>query len=115
MYAPPLDQALAAIPPLTDEQRRALLSDPHLTNLAAAFARVPDFRRRRGRRSPLGYLLLGLVSGLLAGCDSTPALEQWCGEHRDGWAHWVAEPRHLTPSGSLSRRFLPRLSVEHVE
>lgn len=115
MYSTPLDQALAAMPPLTDEQRRALLSAPHLTTLAAAFACVPDFRQRRGRRYPLVYLLICLVIGLLAGCDSTHALEQWCREHRDWLAHWFPEQRHLTPSGALYRRFLPRLSVEHLE
>jgi predicted transposase YbfD/YdcC len=115
MYSTPLDEILTACPPLTDEHRRALLHAPGLSRLAAAFAHVPDFRRRRGRRYTLAYLLTCLVAGLLAGCDSTHAVGQWCGEHRELLARLFPGQRHLTPSGALYRRLLPRLSAEHLE
>ena len=115
MYATPLAHVLAALPPLTEAERRALLCDPTLTSLAAVFARVPDPRARRGRRYPLPYLLTCLVAGLLAGGDSTQAIGQWCAEQRALLARLFPGQRALTPSGSLYRRLLPRLPVEHLE
>jgi predicted transposase YbfD/YdcC len=115
MYSTPLSQVLASLPPLSDEERRALLYDPTLTTLSAAFARVPDPRARRGRRYPLPFLLTCLVAGLLAGCDSTHAIGQWCGEHRALLQRLFPAQRHWTPTGSLYRRFLPRLAVETLE
>lgn len=115
MYATPLAHVLAALPPLTEAERRALLDDPTLTSLAVAFARVPDPRARRGRRYPLPFLLTCLVAGLLAGGDSTHAVGQWCAEQRALLARLFPGQRALTPSGSLYRRLLPRLPVEHLE
>jgi predicted transposase YbfD/YdcC len=115
MYSTPLAHVLAAVRPLRAEEQRALLHDAALTNLAAVFARVPDVRGRRGRRYPLSFLLTCLVAGLLAGCDSTHAVGQWCAEHHVLLGRLFPTQRYLTPSGSLYRRLLPRLAVEHLE
>lgn len=115
MYSTPLAQVLAALPPLTEDQRRAWMSDPTLSRLSEAFARVPDQRGRRGRRYPLPFLLTCLVAGLLAGGNSTHAIGQWCREQQALLARLFPAQRHLTPTGSLYRRLLPRLSVEHLE
>jgi predicted transposase YbfD/YdcC len=115
MYSTPLDQALAHLAPLSDGERQALLGEARLTCLAAVFASLPDPRARRGRRSSLPFLLTCLVAALLCTCDSTHAVEQWCAAHRPLLARVFGPMRFLTPSGSLYRRLVPRLSVEHLE
>lgn len=83
--------------------------------LVAAFASVPDPRRRQGRRYPLPFLLCALVLALLCNCDTLEAVGQWCEEHHDLLAAYVPRQRFHTPTGSLYRRLLPRLSVAHLE
>lgn len=115
MYSTRLSEALAALPRLTQEDRQRLLTDATLTELAAVFASLPDPRQSRGRRYPLTLLLTCLVAALLCNCNSTLAVEQWCREQRTLLEHVFAPLQHVTPSGSLYRRLLPRLSVEHLE
>jgi hypothetical protein len=83
--------------------------------LAEAFARVPDPRRRQGRRYPLPFLLCALILAMLCNCDTLEAVGQWCAEHRALLAAHFPDQRFHTPTGSLYRRLLPRLSVVHVE
>lgn len=83
--------------------------------LVDAFARVPDPRRRQGRRYPLPFLLCALVLALLCNCDTLEAVGQWCAEHRALLAAHFPDQRFHTPTGSLYRRLLPRLSVAHLE
>lgn len=83
--------------------------------LIAAFAGVPDPRRRRGRRYPLPFLLGALVLALLCNCDTLEAVGQWCAEQREVLAAQFPGQRFHTPTGSLYRRLLPRLSVAHLE
>lgn len=115
MYSTPLDRALAQLAPLSDAQRQALLGEARLTRLATVFASLPDPRARRGQRYSLPFLLTCLVAALLCNCDSTHAVEQWCAAHRSLLARVFGPLRFLSPSGSLYRRLLPRLSVEHLE
>ena len=83
--------------------------------LMEAFAGVPDPRRRQGRRYPLPFLLGALVLALLCNCDTLEAVGQWCLEHRALLAARFPDQRFHTPTGSLYRRLLPRLSVTHLE
>jgi predicted transposase YbfD/YdcC len=83
--------------------------------LVVALERIPDPRRRQGRRSPLPFLLSALVLALLCNCDTLEAVGQWCAEHRALLAAHFPGQRFHTPTGSLYRRLLPRLSVAHVE
>jgi predicted transposase YbfD/YdcC len=83
--------------------------------LVDAFAGVPDPRRRQGRRYPLPFLLCALVLALLCNCDTLEAVGQWCAEHRALLAAHFPAQRFHTPTGSLYRRLLPRLSVAHLE
>jgi len=83
--------------------------------LIAAFAGVPDPRRRQGRRYPLPFLLGALVLALLCNCDTLEAVGQWCAEHHALLAVHFPAQRFHTPTGSLYRRLLPRLSVTHLE
>ena len=114
MYATPLHETRAALVPLTPHEQQALLCDPGLTHLATVFARVPDPRRRLGRRSSLPFSLTGLVAAALCNGHATLAVEEWCRAHQALIRQVIGPLRHLTPSGSLYRRLLPRLSVEHL-
>ncbi len=86
-----------------------------LATLPAVFAAVPDPRSRHGQRYDLPFLLTCLVAALLCGCDSLDAVGQWTHDRRTLLKRHFGPRRHLTPTGSLYRRLLPRLSAAHLE
>lgn len=100
---------------LTDVEREALLTDRSLHSLAAVLARVPDPRSCHGRRYELPLLLTCLVAAMMCGCNSLDAVGAWCREHRRLVRRLFGPRRHLTPTGSLYRRLLPRLSAASLE
>src|SRR5579872_1988872 len=100
---------------LSDTEREALLTDHTLQSLAAVLAQVPDPRSRHGRRYELPMLLTCLVAAMLCGCNSLDAVGAWCREHRRLIRRLFGPHRHLTPTGSLYRRLLPRLSAASLE
>src|SRR2546423_1130352 len=100
---------------LTAQERATLFSDERLRTLPAAFATVPDPRKRRGQRYVLPFLLLCLVAALLCDCNSLEAVGRWTRDQRTVLARVCGPRRHLCPTGSLYRRLLPRLSGAHVE
>ena len=100
---------------LSAQERAALFTDERLRTLPAALATVPDPRKRRGQRYDLPFLLLCLVAAVLCDCNSLEAVGRWTREHRRVLARVCGPRRHLSPTGSLYRRLLPRLSVAHVE
>ena len=67
-------------------------------SLVEAFARLPDPRRRQGRRYPLPFLLGALVLALLRNCDTLEAVGQWCAEHRALLAAHFPAQRFHTPT-----------------
>jgi predicted transposase YbfD/YdcC len=95
--------------------RRTALTDRALRHLPAAFATVPDPRSRHGRRYDLPCLLTCLVAAMLCNCDSLDAVGQWCAEQQRLLRRHFPHVRFLRPSGSLYRRLLPRLRVDHLE
>jgi hypothetical protein len=107
--------SLAALDTLTDEERASLLTTDTLLSLLDVFGAIPDPRSRHGRRYELPFLLTCLATAFLCGCDSMDAVGQWCRDHRSLLRQVFGPRRHLTPSGSLYRRLLSRLSVEHFE
>lgn len=100
---------------LSAQERAALFTDARLRTLQAAFASIPDPRQRRGQRYDLPFLLTCLVAALLCDCNSLEAVGRWTRDQRAVLARVCGPRRHLTPTGSLYRRLLPRLSVAHVE
>jgi predicted transposase YbfD/YdcC len=92
-----------------------LFTDTRLRELVSAFATVPDPRKRRGQRYDLPFLLLCLVAAVLCDCNSLEAVGRWTRDHRSVLARVCGPRQHLTPTGALYRRLLPRLSVAHVE
>jgi len=97
-------------------RRRAATSpEAALDTLPAVFASIPDPRSRHGQRYDLPFLLTCLVAALLCGCDSRDAVGQWTHDRRTLLRRHFGPRRHLTPTGSLYRRLLPRLSAAHLE
>lgn len=86
-----------------------------LSELPAVFATVPDPRHARGKRYELWFLLVCLTAALLSNCDSLDAVGQWGALHQEVLAQYCGRRRYLTPTGSLFRWLLPRLSVADLE
>jgi len=100
---------------LSAPERATLCTDARLRTLQAAFASIPDPRKRRGQRYDLPFLLICLVAALLCDYNSLEAVGRWTRDQRSVLACVCGPRRHLTPTGSLYRRLLPRLSVAHIE
>jgi predicted transposase YbfD/YdcC len=100
---------------LSADERAELFTDTRLRQLVSAFATIPDPRKRRGQRYDLPFLLLCLVAAVLCDCNSLEAVGRWTRDHRTVLARVCGPRQHRTPTGSLYRRLLPRLSVAHVE
>lgn len=105
----------SALAALSAEQRQVLLTDAPLLTLPAVFATIPDPRSKHGQRYDLPYLLLCLTAALLCNCNSTEAVGQWCQEQHALLQRLFGPRRHLSPTASLYRRLLPRLSSQQIE
>src|SRR5436190_5570972 len=112
MYSTALSLTLSDVP---NEQRASRLADAPLLSLYEAFAAVPDPRSRHGQRYDLPYLLTCLVAALLCNCNSPEAVGQWCHDQQLLLRRLFGPRDFYTPTGSLYRRLLPRLSVGHIE
>ncbi|MCA1598162.1 MAG: transposase family protein [Chloroflexi bacterium] len=106
---------LALLDAHTVAAQEAASPEAALATLPAVFAAVPDPRSRHGQRYDLPFLLTCLVAALLCGCDSLDAVGQWTHDRRALLRRHCGPRRHLTPTGSLYRRLLPRLSAAHLE
>ena len=104
-----------SLPDLSDEQQTALLADASLLSVYKAFGAVPDPRSRHGQRYDLPYLLTCLVAALLCNCNSLEAVGEWCRDQQVLLRRVFGPRDFYTPTGSLYRRLLPRLSVGHLE
>ncbi len=93
---------------------QALLFD--LEKLYQCLQRVPDRRKRRGRRYPLAALLLIGVLAKLAGQDSSRALAHWAKLRQKDLSHLFQLKRETMPHYSTWSRVLGRaVSPEEVE
>lgn len=103
------------LPPLSEEERSALLEKAALVSVYEILEAVPDPRGKHGLRYELSFLLTCLLAGLLCNCNSTEAVAQWCREHVELLRQIFGQRPHLSPSGSLYRKLLPRLDAQTVE
>jgi DDE_Tnp_1-associated len=103
------------LPEVSAEQHASLRMDAPLLSLYEAFGAVPDPRSRHGQRYDLPYLLTCLVAALLCNCNSLEAVGQWCRDEHLLLRRLFGARDFSTPTGSLYRRLLSRLSVEHIE
>lgn len=91
------------LPPLSDEERYALLKQAPLYSLAQLLEAVPDPRGRHGLRYDLPDLVCCLIAALVCNCNGSEAVAQWCLEHQDLLRQVFGPRLFLTPSGSLYR------------
>ena len=84
-------------------------------SLQAAFAAVPDFRARSGRRHPLLAILTLVVCAMLSGARSLYAIHQW-GRCQDGTTVAALGFTHpKTPAVSCLHRVLRGLDAAAFE
>lgn len=100
---------------LSPAARARLVEEVALTSLEGMFTVVPDPRARHGQRYTLSFLMTCLVAALVCDCNGLDAVGQWCRDHRPLLEEVFGPRQHLTPTGSLYRKLLPRLSAAHVE
>jgi hypothetical protein len=86
---------------LSAQERAQLFTEARLRTLPAAFASIPDPRKRRGQRYDVPFLLTCLVAALLCDCNSLEAVGRWTRDHRTVLARVCGPRRPLTPTGSL--------------
>ncbi|MEK2474040.1 ISAs1 family transposase [Streptomyces noursei] len=100
-------------------------SDPaypdELPDLLARLSRLPDPRRRRGRRHPLPYVLAVAACAVLGGAKSLTAIAEWAADASDrllfccGAA--LRDPRRpcRAPSEATVRRVLQRIDGDALD
>lgn len=87
-----------------------------LTDLKAAFERVPDPRCQNGLLDyPLWLLLLALTVGLLAGQTSVLACAEWLAAQDFSFKQKLGFENALTPVQSTFQRLLVRLAPDALE
>ena len=78
----------------------------------AAFARVPDPRRRQGTRFPLPAILTLAVAAILANHCSLLAIAEWGSAQTDAIKRALGFPKGRTPHASTLQRLFRRLDPE---
>ncbi len=83
--------------------------------LLAAFATVPDPRRRQGTRYPLPALLALAVAAILANHTSLLAIAEWGAAQSDAIKRALGFPTTRTPHHSTLQRLFRRLDPDALE
>jgi hypothetical protein len=87
-------------------------------SLVEAWQQVPDPRKARGKRPPLGAILTQAVAAMLSGARSVDAIAQW-GRAQAPQAPEVVRTlgytREKTPAGSTLHEVFKALDVEAFE
>ncbi len=83
--------------------------------LREAFGRVPDPRRARGKRHPLGAILTQAAVALLEGARSVDAIAQWGRLQRPEMVRALGYTRERTPAGSTFHEVFKALDVAAFE
>lgn len=80
-----------------------------LPTLTAAFAQVPDPRRRQGTRYPLAAILTLAVAAILCNHGSLLAIAEWGAAQSRSLQHALGFPNGRTPHVSTLQRLFQRL------
>ncbi|MEV5012570.1 ISAs1 family transposase [Streptomyces sp. NPDC055692] len=92
-----------------------------MTGLLDRFRRLPDPRRRQGRRHPLAFVLTLAACAVLAGAKSLTAIAEWAADAPDQVLSWcggtLRDPdRPLSaPSEATVRRLLQRVDGDALD
>ncbi len=84
-------------------------------SLVEALQQVPDPRKARGKRHPLGAILTQAVAAMLSGARSVDALAQWGRAQAPGVVRTLGYTREKTPAGSTFHEVFKALDVEAFE
>jgi hypothetical protein len=84
-------------------------------SLVEALQEVPDPRKARGKRHPLGAILTQAVAAMLAGARSVDAIAQWGRVQEVGVVQALGYTREKTPAGSTFHEVFKALDVEAFE
>ena len=84
-------------------------------SLVEAWQQVPDPRKARGKRHPLGAILTQVVAAMLSGARSVDAIAQWGRAQAPGVVRTLGYTREKTPAGSTLHEVFKALDVEAFE
>jgi hypothetical protein len=84
-------------------------------SLVEAWQQVPDPRKARGKRHPLGAILTQAVAAMLSGARSVDAIAQWGRAQAPGVVRTLGYTREKTPAGSTFHEVFKALDVEAFE
>ena len=84
-------------------------------SLVEALQQVPDPRKARGKRHPLGAILTQAVAAMLSGARSVDAIAQWGRAQAPGVVRTLGYTREKTPAGSTFHEVFKALDVEAFE
>ena len=77
-------------------------------SLIQSLQEMRDFRAEQGRRYPLWLILLLMIMGILSGCRSYYALEDFGVRHYQPLSEKIGLTVHRLPSDTTFRRILQR-------
>jgi DDE_Tnp_1-associated len=86
---------------LSAQERAHLVTDARWRTLPAAFAAIPDPRKRRGQRYDWPFVLTCWVAALWCAGTSLEAVGRWTRARRTVRARVCGPRRPRTPTGSL--------------
>ncbi len=84
-------------------------------SLVEALREVPDPRKARGKRHPLGAILTQAVAAMLAGARSVDAIAQWGRLQEAAVVRALGYTRAKTPAGSTFHEVFKALDGEAFE
>jgi hypothetical protein len=84
-------------------------------SLVEALQQVPDPRKARGKRHPLGAILTQAVAAMLSGARSVDAIAQWGRAQAPGVVRTLGYTREKPPAGSTFHEVFKALDVEAFE
>src|SRR5687768_10999323 len=96
-------------------QGRGSMADGAVRPLSEYLAEVPDPRKARGKRHPLGPILCLACVGLLSGCDSVLAIAEWGRAQRGEVVARLGFTRRRTPCVATLHRVFRDLDAAAFE
>jgi hypothetical protein len=98
---------------ITIERRKGKVVHLSLGKLMKMLAQVPDKRKARGKRYPLGYLLGGILLAKLTGEQKPSGITEWVKARREELAQLFQCARFTAPSLNTIRRTLGEIISAH--
>jgi predicted transposase YbfD/YdcC len=91
------------------------MSEYKCTTMSECIAGVPDWRKEKGKRFEWSYLLMLIVSALMAGQHTLTDMMEWLTSHEDELVARLQPRRRQMPSLSTLWRTLVHVDIETLE